>query len=57
MRLTKNGAIGAAYLGAKATGYILPLDYKNNVDIFFHSELWILFIQFQKIFFFLNLQN
>lgn len=41
LRLKKNGAIGAAYLGAKATDYILPLDYENNVDIFFHKELWI----------------
>lgn len=39
LRLKKNGAIGAAYLGAKATDYILPLDYENNVDIFFHKEL------------------
>ena len=40
MRLKKNGAIGAAYLGAKAAGYILPLDYEDNVDVFFHQELW-----------------
>lgn len=39
LRLKKNAAIGAAYVGAKAAGHVLPLDYKNNVDVFYHAEL------------------
>ncbi|GAB1603878.1 N-acetyl-D-glucosamine kinase-like [Argonauta hians] len=33
LQLKVNGAIGAAYIGAKTAGFLLPLDYKSNADV------------------------
>ncbi|XP_072433936.1 N-acetyl-D-glucosamine kinase isoform X1 [Chiloscyllium punctatum] len=35
MKLKCSSAVGAANLGARHIGYDLPMDYANNVDIFF----------------------
>ncbi|CAL1286074.1 unnamed protein product [Larinioides sclopetarius] len=35
MTLTCSSAVGAAYLGAKATNFELPIDYKKNTSILF----------------------
>ncbi|XP_068922570.1 N-acetyl-D-glucosamine kinase isoform X1 [Petaurus breviceps papuanus] len=35
LKLKYSSAVGGASLGAEFIGVILPLDYKNNVDIFF----------------------
>ncbi|GIY53467.1 n-acetyl-D-glucosamine kinase [Caerostris darwini] len=35
MTLTNSSAIGAAYLGSKATGFELPMDYSKNTSILY----------------------
>ncbi|KAK0070544.1 N-acetyl-D-glucosamine kinase [Biomphalaria pfeifferi] len=37
LRLNSEASIGAAALGAHASGKALPLDYANNATVFFHS--------------------
>ena len=34
-----SSAIGAAYLGAKAAGYRLPVEYADNVDQLYHHTV------------------
>ena len=34
-----SSAIGAAYLGAQAAGYRLPLEYADNVDQLYHHTV------------------
>ncbi|XP_067126532.1 N-acetyl-D-glucosamine kinase-like [Centruroides vittatus] len=38
LQLTESSALGAAYLGAKATGYDLPLKFNNHYRIRYHFK-------------------
>lgn len=43
LELQQNGAVGAAALGAKHSGYRLPVDYKANSKTFCHQKFdWFL---------------
>ena len=39
LKLQESAAVGAAALGAKARGYTLPLNYSENVEVFFETDI------------------
>ena len=38
VRLTRSSAIGCAYLAARKAGCVIPIDFKQNYEVFCHFK-------------------